>query len=43
MLNSFMLVACLCGVVALILIKTLRNDFAKYMKSDEDLELVSSV
>ncbi len=44
MLNSFMLVAFLCGVVALILMKTLRNDFAKYAKNDEDVEqLVSAV
>ncbi len=36
-----MIVAFLCVVVALILIKTLRKDFAKYTKNDEDLELVS--
>ncbi len=44
MLNSFMLVVFLCGVIALILMKTLRNDFAKYAKNDEDVEqLVSAV
>eukprot|EP01038_Epipyxis_sp_PR26KG_P006465 gene6465-8894_t len=36
--NSFMMVIFLCGLVALILLRTLRNDFAKYAK-DEDLEM----
>lgn len=37
--NSFMMVIFLCGLVALILLRTLRNDFARYAKeSDIDLE-----
>jgi transmembrane 9 superfamily member 3 len=34
-LNSFMLVMLLCFLVALILIRTLRNDFAKYTRDDQ--------
>jgi transmembrane 9 superfamily protein 3 len=37
-INSFMMVIFLCGVVALILIRTLRNDFAKYTRDDDDLD-----
>jgi transmembrane 9 superfamily protein 3 len=40
--NSFMMVVFLCGLVALILLRTLRNDFARYAKGDgekEDAEL----
>jgi transmembrane 9 superfamily protein 3 len=37
-MNSFMMVIFLCGVVALILIRTLRNDFAKYTRDDDDLD-----
>eukprot|EP00602_Paraphysomonas_sp_CaronLab_P004410 CAMPEP_0185033530 /NCGR_PEP_ID=MMETSP1103-20130426/22539_1 /TAXON_ID=36769 /ORGANISM="Paraphysomonas bandaiensis, Strain Caron Lab Isolate" /LENGTH=521 /DNA_ID=CAMNT_0027569823 /DNA_START=70 /DNA_END=1632 /DNA_ORIENTATION=+ len=33
--NSFMMVIFLCGLVALILLRTLRNDFARYAKDDE--------
>eukprot|EP01041_Mallomonas_annulata_P001899 gene1899-3678_t len=33
--NSFMMVIFLCGLVALILLRTLRNDFARYAKEDE--------
>ncbi|CAM9269803.1 unnamed protein product, partial [Chrysoparadoxa australica] len=36
--NSFMMVVFLCGLVALILLRTLRNDFAKYTEDDEELE-----
>jgi len=37
--NSFMMVIFLCGLVSLILLRTLRNDFARYAKEDEaDLE-----
>ena len=37
--NSFMMVVFLCGLVALILLRTLRNDFARYAKEDEvDME-----
>ena len=33
--NSFMMVIFLCGLVTLILLRTLRNDFARYSKSEE--------
>jgi transmembrane 9 superfamily protein 3 len=37
--NSFMMVIFLCGLVAVILLRTLRNDFARYAKEDElDIE-----
>ena len=36
--NSIMMVIFLCGLVALILLRTLRNDFARYAK-EEDIEL----
>lgn len=39
--NSFMMVVFLCGLVALILLRTLRNDFARYAKND-DLDLEGS-
>jgi transmembrane 9 superfamily protein 3 len=37
--NSFMMVIFLCGLVALILMRTLRNDYARFSMEDEDLEL----
>jgi transmembrane 9 superfamily member 3 len=39
--NSFMMVVFLCGLVALILLRTLRNDFARYSK-DDDLDIEGS-
>ena len=33
--NSFMMVVFLCGLVTLILLRTLRNDFARYAKGEE--------
>lgn len=36
--NSFMMVIFLCGLVSLILLRTLRNDFARYAK-DEDVDI----
>ncbi len=37
--NSFMMVIFLCGLVAVILVRTLKNDFARYAKDDElDIE-----
>lgn len=36
--NSFMMVVFLCGLVSLILLRTLRNDFARYAK-DEDMDM----
>lgn len=36
--NSFMMVIFLCGLVSLILVRTLKNDFAKYTADDDDLE-----
>lgn len=37
--NSFMMVIFLCGLVSLILLRTLRNDFARYAKEDDvDIE-----
>jgi transmembrane 9 superfamily protein 3 len=36
--NSFMMVIFLVGLVTLILIRTLRNDYAKYMRDEEDLD-----
>ncbi|CAN0009818.1 unnamed protein product, partial [Ascophyllum nodosum] len=41
--NSFMMVILLVGFVALILIRTLKNDFAKYSPDDEDIELDNSL
>jgi transmembrane 9 superfamily member 3 len=40
--NSFMMVIFLCGLVALILIRTLRTDFARYAKG-EDLDVEDQV
>jgi transmembrane 9 superfamily protein 3 len=34
--NSFMMVIFLCGLVSLILIRTLRNDYAKYTRDEDD-------
>jgi hypothetical protein len=36
--NSFMMVIFLSGLVSMILMRTLRNDYAKYARDDEDLE-----
>jgi len=36
--NSFMMVIFLCGLVFLILIRTVRNDFAKYAREEEEAE-----
>jgi len=36
--NSFMMVIFLCGLVALILVRTLKKDYQKYSKDDGDLE-----
>ena len=36
--NSFMMVIFLCGLVALILVRTLRNDYAKYARDDDLLD-----
>ncbi len=37
--NSFMMVVFLCGLVSLILMRTLKNDYARYTSEDEDMEL----
>jgi len=37
--NSFMMVVFLCGLVVLILMRTLKNDYMRYTSEDEDLEL----
>ncbi|GAX72801.1 hypothetical protein CEUSTIGMA_g256.t1 [Chlamydomonas eustigma] len=36
--NSFMMVIFLTGLVAIILMRTLRKDYARYAKSDDDME-----
>mmetsp|Transcript_26103 Transcript_26103/g.57030 ORF Transcript_26103/g.57030 Transcript_26103/m.57030 type:complete len:589 (-) Transcript_26103:1092-2858(-) len=36
--NSFMMVMFLTGLVAIILMRTLRKDYARYAKSDDDME-----
>ena len=36
--NSFMMVIFLCGLVALILLRTLRNDYARYTQDEDDLD-----
>ncbi|CAN8311961.1 unnamed protein product [Cochlearia groenlandica] len=36
--NSFMMVIFLTGLVAMILMRTLRNDYAKYAREDDDLD-----
>ncbi|KAG8089374.1 hypothetical protein GUJ93_ZPchr0011g28168 [Zizania palustris] len=38
--NSFMMVIFLTGLVSMILMRTLRNDYAKYAREDDDLELL---
>lgn len=38
--NSFMMVIFLTGLVSMILMRTLRNDYAKYARDEEDLELL---
>jgi len=40
--NSFMMVVFMCGIVTLILVRTLRNDFARYTK-DDDIEMDGSL
>eukprot|EP00457_Paulinella_chromatophora_P002290 gb/GEZN01002294.1/.p1 GENE.gb/GEZN01002294.1/~~gb/GEZN01002294.1/.p1 ORF type:complete len:594 (-),score=57.36 gb/GEZN01002294.1/:583-2364(-) len=37
--NSFMMVTFMCGVVALILMRVLKADYARYMSEEDDLEL----
>ncbi|SPQ93824.1 unnamed protein product (mitochondrion) [Plasmodiophora brassicae] len=37
--NSFMMVLFLCGLVVLILMRTLRNDYAKYSLEDDTLDI----
>eukprot|EP00808_Paulinella_micropora_P027172 g68421.t1 len=37
--NSFMMVTFMCGVVALILMRVLKADYARYMNEEDDLEL----
>ncbi len=42
--NSIMMVIFLCGLVALILLRTLRNDFARYAKEEDvDLEGIQGI
>ena len=36
--NSFMMVIFLTGLVSMILMRTLRNDYAKYTREEDDLE-----
>eukprot|EP00252_Welwitschia_mirabilis_P021823 TRINITY_DN5713_c0_g2_i1.p1 TRINITY_DN5713_c0_g2~~TRINITY_DN5713_c0_g2_i1.p1 ORF type:complete len:590 (-),score=79.03 TRINITY_DN5713_c0_g2_i1:356-2125(-) len=36
--NSFMMVVFLAGLVSMIMMRTLRNDYAKYAREDDDLE-----
>ncbi|CAA6663835.1 unnamed protein product [Spirodela intermedia] len=38
--NSFMMVLFLTGLVSMILMRTLRNDYAKYAREDDDLETI---
>ncbi|KAH9627015.1 hypothetical protein KSS87_020666, partial [Heliosperma pusillum] len=38
--NSFMMVIFLTGLVSMILMRTLRNDYAKYAREDDDLEMI---
>ena len=40
--NSFMMVIFLTGLVSMILMRTLRNDYAKYAREDDDLESLVS-
>lgn len=37
--NSFMMVIFLCGLVVLILMRTLRNDYVRFTSEDDDMEL----
>jgi len=37
--NSFMMVVFLCGLVALVLMRTLKSDYARFTTDDDDLEL----
>jgi len=39
-LNSFMMVIFLFGLVSMIFIRTLRNDISKFSKDDDELDLV---
>ncbi|KAA0038973.1 transmembrane 9 superfamily member 1 [Cucumis melo var. makuwa] len=41
--NSFMMVIFLTGLVSMILMRTLRNDYAKYAREDDDLETLRDV
>ena len=41
--NSFMMVVFLVGLVALILMRTLKNDYARFTSDDDDLDLVRFV
>lgn len=41
--NSFMMVIFMCGLVSLILLRTLRNDYAKYTREDDELESLDRV
>ena len=36
--NSFMMVIFLTGLVAIILMRTLRKDYARYAKTEDDME-----
>lgn len=38
--NSFMMVIFLTGLVSMILMRTLKNDYAKYTKEEDDIELL---
>jgi transmembrane 9 superfamily protein 3 len=40
--NSFMMVIFLTGLVSMILMRTLRNDYAKYAREEDDLETLVS-
>ena len=41
--NSFMMVIFLTGLVSMILMRTLRNDYAKYAREEDDLETLVRV
>ncbi|XP_010272575.1 PREDICTED: transmembrane 9 superfamily member 1-like [Nelumbo nucifera] len=41
--NSFMMVIFLTGLVSMILMRTLRNDYAKYAREDDDLETLVTI
>ena len=38
-----MMVVFLCGLVALILMRTLRNDYARFAADEDDMELVRTI